>query len=375
MHHPSSFSCACCGGLCALGGNNFSLSEWWNMWYRLHQITRHVWRGVSTSQGFHSDVGCWRMMVGRIDCSWCTYFAIRRMPFAFWGTSGCFCVQCSVIPAVVIWRAARIPVFPRGFVGDVTWGLLASGADILFPLSLGPGSSRVNSPSPHPCSPPSPHHRACQVITPPTYAAYCNRYVQLPRTILTILRLDVRLVCFFSDLLPPNWYVQLPRTILTILRLDVRLVFCLATPFRPSMSFLACLFYIPRVPFYQPTTPLTCTRAASFCRLLRRHSRYVTTTEIRPSRITPSLGAILVPLFCTRSPNNTYVGEGRNVWVRYFNAIQHLMLWLLYPQLQPSLRCLMTVIGDYKKTFTSNRRQNSGPLWHASTYVGLRPIL
>ena len=68
-------------------------------------------------------------------------------------------------------------MFPKGFVGDVTRGLLASGADNLFPFGLGPN-----------------------------------------------LRLDVRSV-FFSDLLPPNRYVQITRTILTNLRLDDRLVF------------------------------------------------------------------------------------------------------------------------------------------------------
>ena len=51
-----------------------------------------------------------------------------------------------------------------------------------------------------------------------------NRYVQITRTILTNLRLDVRLV-FFSGLLPPNRYVQITRTVLTNLRLDVRLIF------------------------------------------------------------------------------------------------------------------------------------------------------
>jgi hypothetical protein len=41
--------------------------------------------------------------------------------------------------------------------------------------------------------------------------------------------------------------------------------------------------------------------------------------------------------------------------------------------LLPALRCL--VFEDYKKTLTSNHRQNKGPLSHASTYMGLRPML
>jgi len=39
MHSHSSISCAFCDELCTLDGDNFSFSDWWNMWYRLHQIT------------------------------------------------------------------------------------------------------------------------------------------------------------------------------------------------------------------------------------------------------------------------------------------------------------------------------------------------
>ena len=113
---------------------------------------RHGWWGVTTSLGFHTDVGC------------CTYSAITRTPFSPWRTSGCFGVRCSVILAVMIWHAARIPVFLRDFVGDVTRGLLVSGADSLLPLSLGPHSSRVNSPSKKLCSF---HKTLCVTKKPP----------------------------------------------------------------------------------------------------------------------------------------------------------------------------------------------------------------
>ena len=59
-----------------------------------------------------------------------------------------------------------------------------------------------------------------------------NRYVQITRTILTNIRLDVRLV-FLVTSFPPNRYVQITRTIITNLRLDVRLDF-LVTSFPPN---------------------------------------------------------------------------------------------------------------------------------------------
>jgi len=52
---------------------------------------------------------------------------------------------------------------------------------------------------------------------------------------------------------------------------------------------------------YLHCTPLHSARAACCCRLLLPTTRYVYTTEIGPSRLPTSLGAILVPLMCTRS--------------------------------------------------------------------------
>jgi len=73
MHRPSCFSCAYGGDSCQFGGD-FSLfrmvehvlqvtsgydkrlagifrcSEWWNMCYRLHQITINGWRGFFVVQ-------------------------------------------------------------------------------------------------------------------------------------------------------------------------------------------------------------------------------------------------------------------------------------------------------------------------------------
>ena len=131
---------------------------------------------------------------------------------------------------------------------------------------------------------------------------------------------------------PPNRYVPITRTLLTILTFRVSFIhFSQLTPPPPRLSIHTSYFLAPysassryrsqslsptrRVPppprpdpfrnatnmSYLHCTPLRSARGACCCRLLLPTIRYVNTTEIGPSRLPTSLGAILVPLMCTRS--------------------------------------------------------------------------
>jgi len=87
----------------------------------------------------------------------------------------------------------------------------------------------------------------------------------------------------------------------------------------------------------------------------------------------------------------TYVGGEGNVWLRYFNAIQHLKLWLLQPQLQqhgtdiplqssttqacratllPSLRCLINSIGRLQE----NNLKTQTKWWALTKCIDIREL-
>ena len=130
---------------------------------------------------------------------------------------------------------------------------------------------------------------------------------------------------------PPNRYVPITRTLLTILTFRVSFIhLSQLTPPPPRLSIHTSYFLAPysassryRSKSLSPTrrvpsppyplaknmsclhrTPLHNARAACCCRLLLPTIRYVYTTEIGPFRLPTSLGAILVPLMCSRSEYN-----------------------------------------------------------------------